>query len=206
MTPISDQLLESLAAEAVREGLADALYTRVPSPIGTLLVVSGAKGIVRVGFQEDAEDLILAGVASGFGARILRGDRELANVREKLQGYLEGTDAGELDLPYDLALVRSPFRRQVLEVLAGDVHRGDTIRYRELAVRAGPPRAARAAGTAGATNPIPIVVPCHRVLPSTGGVGSYGGGAPRKVQLLELEGALPPRLPLGDGDRLDDHG
>ena len=74
------------------------------------------------------------------------------------------------------------------------VHRGETVRYGELAARVGHPKAARAAGTACATNPIPIVVPCHRVLPSTGGVGNYGGGPPRKVQLLELEGALPPRL------------
>ena len=92
--------------------------------------------------------------------------------------------------PYDLRLVRSPFRRHVLETLAGEVGRGHTIRYGELAARVGNPKAARAAGTACATNPIPIIVPCHRVLPSTGGVGNYGGGPPRKVQLLQIEGAL----------------
>jgi methylated-DNA-[protein]-cysteine S-methyltransferase len=78
----------------------------------------------------------------------------------------------------------------VLETLASEVHRGETIRYGELAARVGHPGAARAAGSACATNPVPIVVPCHRVLPSTGGVGSYGGGPPRKVRLLEIEGAL----------------
>jgi methylated-DNA-[protein]-cysteine S-methyltransferase len=189
MTPLSPDLLDSLAAEAVREGLADALYTRVPTPIGDLLVVAGDRGIVRVGFHEDPEDVILADAAGGIGPRILRGDRELADVREKLQRALE-EDGAELDLPYDLRLVRSPFRRQVLETLAGEVHRGQTIRYGELAARVGHPRAARAAGSACATNPVPIVVPCHRVLPSSGGVGSYGGGPPRKVQLLQIEGAL----------------
>ena len=194
MNPLPTTLLESVAAEAVRDGLADALFTRVKTPIGDLLVVSGERGIVRVGFHEDPEDRILADVASGIGPRILRSDRELAHVRERLQEYLEGTGEGDLDLAYDLQLVRSPFRRRVLEILAGEVRRGDTIRYGELAARSGNPKAARAAGTACATNPIPIVVPCHRVLPSTGGVGSYGGGPPRKVALLELEGALPPRL------------
>jgi methylated-DNA-[protein]-cysteine S-methyltransferase len=194
MTPLPDSLLESVAAQAVREGLADALFTTVSTPIGRLLVVSGERGIVRVGFEEQPEDEVLAEVAAGIGPRILRSRRELADVAESLQGYLEGERAGDLGLPYDLSLVRSPFRRQVLERLARDVHRGDVVRYGELAALVGHPKAARAAGTACATNPVPIVVPCHRVLPSGGGVGNYGGGAPRKVQLLELEGALPPRL------------
>ncbi len=181
-------LLENLASEAVREGLADAVYTRVSTPIGDLLVVSGETGVVRVGFHEDPEDVILADVASGIGPRILRADRELAQTRDAIDAFFAGD--GELDVPYDLRLVRSPFRRQVLETLAGEVHRGDTIRYGELAQRVGAPKAARAAGTACATNPIPVIVPCHRVLPSTGGVGNYGGGPPRKVQLLQIEGAL----------------
>ena len=186
---ISPALLDTLAAEAVREGLADALYPRGRTPIGDLLVVSGDAGVVRVGFHEDPEDVILAQAAAGTGPRILRADRELAGVRERIEAFFAGE--GDLDLPYDLRLVRSPFRRQVLETLAGEVHRGDTIRYGELAARVGHPRAARAAGTACATNPVPIVVPCHRVLPSTGGVGSYGGGPPRKVRLLQIEGAFP---------------
>jgi methylated-DNA-[protein]-cysteine S-methyltransferase len=194
MTPLPQQLLESVAAEAVREGLADALFTRVPTPIGTLTVATGARGIVRIGFDDEPEDRVLAPVANALGPRVLRSDRELAGVCEALQAYLEGEREDDLDLPYDLTLVRSPFRRSVLEALHREVHRGDTIRYGELAARAGNPRAARAAGTACATNPIPILVPCHRVLPSGGGVGSYGGGPPLKVRLLELEGALPPSL------------
>jgi methylated-DNA-[protein]-cysteine S-methyltransferase len=191
MNPLSTELLDSLAAEALREGIADAVYTRVKTPIGTLTVVSGDHGIVRLGFDDEPEDVVLAGVAAAIGPRILKTDRELADVSETLQAYLEGTREGDLDLPYDLRLVRSPFRRTVLETLARDVHRGDVIRYGELAARSGNPKAARAAGTACATNPIPIVVPCHRVLPAGGGVGSYGGGPPLKVRLLELEGALP---------------
>jgi methylated-DNA-[protein]-cysteine S-methyltransferase len=152
--------------------------------------VSGARGVLRVGFHEDPEDVILAQAAAGVGPRILRGDRELAAVRDKLQAFFEGD--GELDLPYDLRLVRSPFRRHVLEVLASEVHRGETVRYGELAARSGNPGAARAAGTACATNPVPVIVPCHRVLPAGGGVGSYGGGPPRKRQLLRIEGASPP--------------
>jgi methylated-DNA-[protein]-cysteine S-methyltransferase len=188
MNPLPTELLDSVAAEAVREGIADALFTRVRTPIGDLTVVSGDRGVVRVGFHEDPEDVILADVASGIGPRILRSDRELADVRDALQAFFEGD--GELNIPYDLRLVRSPFRRRVLEVLAADIHRGDTIRYGELAARSGNPKAARATGTACATNPVPVIVPCHRVLPSTGGVGSYGGGPPRKVQLLQLEGAI----------------
>ena len=195
MSPLSERLLESLAAEAVREGLADALFTRVPTPIGDLLVVTGERGaVVRVGFQEDPEDRVLADVAAGVGPRVLRSDRELAPVREALEAYFAPGGVAELDLPYDLRLMRSPFRRTVLEALAAGTHRGEVVRYGELAARVGKPGAARAVGTACATNPIPIVVPCHRVLPSTGGVGNYGGGVPRKVALLELEGALPPRL------------
>jgi methylated-DNA-[protein]-cysteine S-methyltransferase len=195
MTPLPQHLLESVAAEAVREGLADALYTTLATPIGKLTVVTAAGGaVVRVGFAEDREDVLLAGVAAGIGPRVLRTDRELAPVREALEAYFESESQTELELPYDLRLMGSPFRRQVLEALATGTHRGETIRYGELAARVGNPKAARAVGTACATNPIPIVVPCHRVLPSTGGVGNYGGGVPRKIQLLELEGALPRRL------------
>lgn len=191
MTPLPETVLDAVAAEAVREGLADALFTTVETPIGRLTVASGARGIVRIGFSEEPEDEVLAGVAAALGPRVLRARGELADTGAALQAWLEGERGGELELAYDLSLVRSPFRRAVLEALHRDVHRGDVIRYGELAARTGNPGAARAVGTACATNPVPIVVPCHRVLPAGGGVGSYGGGPPRKVALLELEGALP---------------
>jgi methylated-DNA-[protein]-cysteine S-methyltransferase len=189
MTPLPDTLLESVAAAAVREGLADAVFTRLPSPLGRLLVVDGPEGLVRIAFEEEPEDRVLAEVAAAFGPRIVASDRELAIERDSLSAYLEGQTT-VLDLPVDLRLTRSPFRRAVLEALHRDVPRGQTITYGELAAHAGNRRAARAAGTACARNPVPLVVPCHRVLPGSGGIGSYGGGPARKRALLELEGAL----------------
>jgi len=190
MTPLSEKFLDSLASAAVREGLADAVFTRLSTPIGRLLVVQGAEGIVRIGFEEEPEDLLLADVASGLGSRIVASDRETGVARDALSAYLEG-DSDSLVLPVDLRLARAPFRREVLETLHREVGRGATISYGALASRSGHPRAARAVGTACARNPVPLVVPCHRVLPSTGGVGQYGGGVARKVALLELEGVLP---------------
>ena len=189
MIPLPDHLLESVAAAAVREGLADAVFTRLRTPIGRLLVVQGERGVVRVAFEEEPEDRVLGEVASRLGPRIVASDRELAGARDALSAYLEG-DASVLDLPVDLRFVHAPFRRAVLETLHDTVHRGEVVTYGKLAERSGNPRAFRAAATACARNPVPLVVPCHRVLPSTGGIGNYGGGAARKRTLLELEGAL----------------
>lgn len=189
MTPLPDTLLEAVASAAVREGLVDAVFTRLSTPIGKLLVVQGPNGIVRVGFEEEPEDVVLAGVAAALGPRVVGSDRELSAARDALSAYLEGDDA-TLTLPVDLGLVHSPFRREVLETLHDTVRRGEVVTYGKLAERSGRPKAHRAAATACARNPVPIVVPCHRVLPSTGGIGNYGGGAARKRVLLELEGAL----------------
>jgi methylated-DNA-[protein]-cysteine S-methyltransferase len=189
MTPLPDSLLEAVAAAAVREGLADAVFTRLSTPIGRLLVVQGEHGVVRVSFEAEPEDEVLAEVAERLGPRILASDRELAATRDTLEAYF----AGEGDphaLPVDLSLVAAPFRHAVLETLHDSVPRGEVVTYGALASRAGNPRAYRAAATACARNPVPIVVPCHRVLPSTGGIGNYGGGPARKRALLQLEGAL----------------
>jgi methylated-DNA-[protein]-cysteine S-methyltransferase len=186
MTPLPESLLESVAAAAVREGLADALYTRLPTPVGRLLVVSGPDGIVRVAFESEREDVALAEVASALGPNVIGSDRELTVARDALSAYFEaGTP---VDLPVDLRLTGAPFRRAVLERLRG-VPFGETVSYGGLAALAGNPRAARAVGTACARNPVPIVVPCHRVLPSTGKLGAYAGGPERKRALLALEGA-----------------
>jgi methylated-DNA-[protein]-cysteine S-methyltransferase len=191
MTPLPDSLLEAVASAAVREGLADAIFTRLSTPLGRLLVVQGPDGIVRVGFEEESEDAVLAEVAGRLGPRIVGSDRELAGTRDALSAYLEGED-DTLDLPVDLGLVSAPFRRAVLETLHREVGRGDVVTYGGLAERSGRPKAYRAAATACARNPVPIVVPCHRVLPSGGGIGDYAGGAARKLALLELEGAIFP--------------
>jgi methylated-DNA-[protein]-cysteine S-methyltransferase len=194
MTP-SPAFLDGLAASAVAEGLADALFTRLDSPIGRLLVVSGPRGICRIGFAEEPEDAVLAPVAARLGPRVLASDVELRSVRDALSEYLEGgSGEGLAALDVDLTLVPSAFRRTVLETLRAEVGPGSTMFYGALGARVGHPKAARAVGTAMARNPVPIVVPCHRVLPGSGGVGSYGGGPDRKRALLELEGALPPAL------------
>jgi methylated-DNA-[protein]-cysteine S-methyltransferase len=181
-------LLESIASAAVREGLADAVYTHLNTPIGTLLIVQGDGGVVRVGFPEEREDALLAQVAGRLGPRIVASDRELSATRDVFSAYFEGDDE-TLDLPVDLSLVRSDFRRTALQTLRSEVHPGHVVTYGTLAARIGHPNAARAVGSACATNPVPIVVPCHRVVPGSGGVGSYGGGPARKRELLAHEGA-----------------
>ena len=186
---LPDRLLESLAAEAVREGLADAVFAHVDTPIGRLLVVEGPEGVCRVAFPEEPEDAVLAEVAGTLGARLLASRTQLEPVIGALGAYLEG-DADRLALPVDLRLVPQPFRRRVLEALHDGVPRGEVVTYGGLAARAGRAGAARAVGTACARNPVPLLVPCHRVVPGGGGIGSYGGGTERKRALLELEGAL----------------
>ena len=188
MSPLSDQFLDRLASAAVQEGLADAVYTTLDTPIGPLLVVQGERGVLRIAFEGEPEDVTLAGVAANVGSRLVRSDRELAATRDALSAYLEGDD-DTLGLPVDLAMARGPFRRIVLDTLHREVGRGEVITYGELAREAGNPRAVRAVGTACATNPVPIVVPCHRVLPATHKLGNYGGGPERKRALLTLEGA-----------------
>ena len=129
---------------------------------------------------------MLAEVAGALGPNVIGSDRELAGERDALSEYLEG-DATTLSLPVDLRLAHAPFRRAVLEKLR-EVPRGSTVSYGELAARAGRPKASRAVGSAGARTPVPIVGPCHRVLPGTGKLGNYAGGPERKRVLLGLEG------------------
>jgi methylated-DNA-[protein]-cysteine S-methyltransferase len=188
MSPLSEQFLDRLASAAVEEDLADAVYTTLPTPIGPLVVVQGRRGVVRIAFEGEPLDRTLAGVAAGVGPRIVHSDRELAATRDAISGYLEG-DEDRLELPVDLSLVAGPFRRAVLETLHREVDRGEVVTYGALARQAGNPRAVRAVGSACATNPVPIVVPCHRVLPASGRLGAYGGGPERKRVLLALEGA-----------------
>jgi methylated-DNA-[protein]-cysteine S-methyltransferase len=187
MIPLPDTLLEAVASAAVREGLADAIFTRLSTPLGRLLVVQGPRGVARVAFEEEAEDAVLAEIAASLGPRVVASDRELALTRDTLSAYLEG-EGDTLELPVDLELVHAPFRREVLETLHDTVARGQVVTYGALAERSGRPKAFRAAATACARNPVPIVVPCHRVVPGSGGIGNYGGGPARKQALLELEG------------------
>ncbi len=187
MSP-STEFLDRLASAAVAEGLTDATYEFVSTPIGELLVATTEEGVCRVAFEQEDPSGVLEELAGTIGGRVVRSASETQQVRDALAAYLEG-DPAELAFPVDFALMHSRFRRTVLEHLR-KVGRGHVVTYGELARRAGSPRAARAVGTACATNPVPLIVPCHRVLPSSGGVGNYGGGPERKVFLLELEGAL----------------
>lgn len=184
---LSQKFLERLGTSAVDEGLADVMYAPTTTVLGRLLVAMTPRGVCTIAFPEEPEDVVLTRIAHRAGPRVVASDTATRDIRESLAAYLEG-DVASLDVPVDLSLVTSRFRRKILDELV-EVGRGDVTTYGELAVRAGFPGAARAAGTACGRNPIPIVVPCHRVVPAGGGVGNYGGGVQRKRFLLELEGA-----------------
>jgi len=169
---------------AAAEGLLDVAYDLVDSPLGPLLVAATLRGVCRISFdpepEEEAETL-----AGRFGLRVLR--TPLDGPRRELDEYFEGRrERFELDV--DLSAV-APFNRRVLEELAR-VPYGTTTTYGRLAERSERPRAARAVGMVMNRNPVPIVLPCHRVVGSTGKLVGYGGGLDRKELLLRLEGAL----------------
>jgi methylated-DNA-[protein]-cysteine S-methyltransferase len=180
-------LLEKVAAAAVRENLYDAAFGEIDTPIGPLVIVQSPRGLCRVSFGERDTDDVLAEVADGIGPRIVRSDDAIEPARAALRRYFQTGKAASV--PVDLRLAPKGVLGEMLARLRR-VPSGRVVTYGELARRSGHPRAARAAGTACAQNPVPIIVPCHRVVPSSGGVGNYGGGAEIKRFLLELEGAL----------------
>ncbi len=163
----------------------DVAYASTDSPIGTLLVATTKVGLVRLAFEGEDNDQVLTELATRIGARVVAAPARLDAARRELDEYFSGR-RDHFDLPLDWRL-SSGFRRTVLEHLYRDVRYGQTVSYLELATMVGNPKASRAVGTAMATNPIPIVVPCHRVLRTGGQLGGYGGGLPTKVSLLALE-------------------
>ena len=175
------------ASRAAQEGLADVTYASVDSPIGPLLVAATRRGLVRVSFDQERHDDVLNELVVRISPRVLEAPTQLDEVRRELEQYFEG-ERREFELPLDWRLSRG-FRCEVLRKLVR-VPYGETATYAEMAIRAGRPRAYRAAGSACGSNPMPIVVPCHRVVPSGGGLGNYGGGLDMKKYLLELEGAI----------------
>jgi methylated-DNA-[protein]-cysteine S-methyltransferase len=175
---------------AVAEGLLDVSYDIADTPIGPLLVAVTDRGLCRISFDPEP-DRELDGLARDYGARVLRAASPIDPVKRELDEYFEGRRR-KFDLTVDLR-GRSEFSLAVLEQLA-DVPYGEVTTYGSLAARTGRPRAARAVGTIMNRNPIPIVLPCHRVVGSTGSLVGYGGGLDRKRQLLDLEHA--PRLNL----------
>ena len=176
--------LAAALARADAEGLVDVAYATTDSPVGALLVAATPAGLVRLAFKA-GDDEVLEQLAKRVGPRELEAPARLDEVRRELDEYFAGR-RDHFELPLDWRL-SAGFRKTVLETLYADVDYGHTVSYLELATMVGNPKASRAVGTAMATNPIPIVVPCHRVLRTGGQLGGYGGGLPAKVKLLELE-------------------
>jgi methylated-DNA-[protein]-cysteine S-methyltransferase len=190
-----DTASEQAAARAARrvaeragvEGLADVSYAPVDSPFGPLLVAATERGLVRLAFPEESVEGVLERLAHRISPRIVEAVRPLEPVRRELDDYFSGRRRA-FELTLDWSLI-GPFGRRVLRATA-DIPYGGVLSYAEVAAEAGSPRGSRAAGNALGSNPIPIVIPCHRVLRSGGSLGGYGGGLDRKRWLLELEGAL----------------
>ena len=177
--------LDRLTAHATKEGLLDVAYTTADSPFGPLLLAKTPKGLVRIGLpNQDAEELLID-LAERVSPRVLEAPAQLDEVRRELDLYFGGK-LEHFDLPIDWQLSEG-FRLRVLHAIAR-IPYGETRSYTEMATSAGNKRAVRAAGTACGRNPIPLVVPCHRVLRTGGALGGYGGGLPMKEGLLELEG------------------
>jgi methylated-DNA-[protein]-cysteine S-methyltransferase len=179
--------LNRLATRASKEGLLDVAYATTDSPFGSLLLARTPRGLVRVGLPSQDADALLEDLATRVSPRVLEAPAQLDDARRELDLYFAGK-LTDFDLPLDWQLSKD-FRRKVLRAIAG-IPYGQTRSYMQIATSAGNERAVRAAGTACGTNPIPLVVPCHRVLRSGGALGGYGGGVPMKEGLLRLEGVL----------------
>ena len=184
MTTVSPDLDRRFRAAAVGAGLLDVAYDVVESPVGPLLVAASEHGLCRISFDPEPE-AEAERLARAFGPRVLRAP--LDEPRRELDEYFEGRRRA-FDLTLDLRAVPD-FHRLVLGELSR-VPFGEVTTYGTLAARAGRPRAARAVGTVMNRNPVPIVLPCHRVVGSTGKLVGNGGGLERKEFLLRLEGAL----------------
>jgi methylated-DNA-[protein]-cysteine S-methyltransferase len=178
------RLAANLAARATRQGLLDVAYTSLDCPLGTLIVCATPRGVVRIAFDNEPEEQVLLQLAAHVSPRILSAPALLDNVRSELDEYFAGLRTA-FDLPLDWTLT-SGFRRKVLAA-TDQIPYGRTGTYHSIATAAGSRNAFRAAGTALATNPIPIIIPCHRVVLASGAIGQYRGGSERKQRLLDLE-------------------
>jgi methylated-DNA-[protein]-cysteine S-methyltransferase len=180
-----DAAIDRFTARAAEEGLLDVTYATVDSPFGELLLAQTPKGLVRLGLPAQDRDDLLTDLAERVSPRLVEAPGQLDEVRRELDLYFEGK-LRSFELPLDWRLSHG-FRLKVLRAIAR-IPYGQTRNYTEMATRAGNERAVRAAGSACGSNPIPLVVPCHRVLRTTGALGGYAGGLPMKEALLELEG------------------
>ncbi len=187
----TERALRAAIHRAEQQGLVDVAYAVTDSPIGRLLLAATPAGLVRLAFECEDDDEVLTELATRIAPRVVASPNRLDPVRRELDEYFSAR-RDHFDVPLDWRL-SSGFRKTVLEHLYGGVRYGQTVSYRDLATMVGNPKASRAVGTAMATNPIPIVVPCHRVLRTGGQLGGYGGGLPAKEALLALErGQLTP--------------
>jgi methylated-DNA-[protein]-cysteine S-methyltransferase len=178
--------LPDLTDAAAVSGLLDVAYATLDSPLGNLLLAVTPRGLVRVAYLENDEDPVVDDLAARLSPRVLRAPRKLDPVRRELDEYFARRRTN-FDLPLDWTLSQG-FGRRVLRATA-QIPYGSVSTYGGVAAKAGSPRAYRAAGTALGNNPMPIVVPCHRVLHAGGGLGGYTGGLERKRLLLGIEGA-----------------
>lgn len=183
-----ERLRAALARRAADEGLLDVAYGTYESPLGSLTVVVTPRGLVRLSYPGEGIADRLQEVADRVSPRILAAPERTDDVRRQLDAYFAGRRHA-FDVPIDWRLVRG-FAADVLRATAR-IPFGGVSSYREIAAEAGSPNAYRAAGNALGSNPVPIVVPCHRVLHAGGGLGGYTGGLERKRYLLQLEGVLP---------------
>jgi methylated-DNA-[protein]-cysteine S-methyltransferase len=191
-----ERLRADLARRAADEGLLDVAYAFADSPLGPLTVMVTRRGLVRLSYAHEAIDEQLDEIASRVSPRIFSSPERTDAVRRQLDEYFAGARRG-FDVPIDWRLVRG-FAGDVLRATAR-IPFGSVSSYREVATDAGSPNAYRAAGNALGSNPIPVVVPCHRVLHAGGGLGGYTGGLERKRFLLQLEGVLDGNDPASTG-------
>ena len=177
-----------LSTRADEEGLLDVAYASVDSPLGPLVVAATPRGLVRISYTDfRGDDEVLEELARRVSPRVLEAPARLDPVRRELDEYFEGRRE-RFDVPIDWSHLAG-FTREVLRATA-NIGFGEVSTYAGVAAEAGSPRAVRAAGNALGSNPMPVVVPCHRILRSGGALGGYTGGIERKQFLLRLEGAL----------------
>jgi methylated-DNA-[protein]-cysteine S-methyltransferase len=186
VTSVPRELDTHFRAAAAKEGLLDVAYDVIESPLGELFVGVSDRGLCVISYEADPE-VEVERLARGFGSRVLRSPRPVDPARRQLDEYFAG-ERRRFDLDVDLRLARD-FGRAVLEEL-GRVPFGEVTTYGALAAKAGKPKAARAVGTIMNRNPVPIVLPCHRVVGANGSLVGYAGGLERKETLLRLEGAI----------------
>ncbi len=180
------RLHRELEQAAENDGLLDVAYRTVDSPVGTLLLAATPRGLVRVAYDVEGHDRVLEILAGRLSPRVLRAPRRLDAAARQLEEYFDGRRRS-FDLPLDMSLSKG-FRLLVQQHLPS-IGYGQTRSYRQVAELVGNPKAVRAVGTACATNPLPVVVPCHRVLRNDGTPGGYVGGPAAKTTLLDLEAA-----------------